>query len=138
MSLADAACSLVDATSRRILLVDDEPRILAIVRACLEDLGGWTVAIASSGREGLALAQREAFDAILLDLSMPDMDGVAFLEALRAQPRLANLPVILLTAKISAGDRDRFEALGACGAISKPFDPLSLCDRVAQIMGWPL
>ncbi|MBL1178078.1 response regulator [Pantanalinema sp. GBBB05] len=120
--------------AQRILVVDDEDRIREIVRACLEDLGDWTVDTAASGSEGILKAISEPFDAILLDVSMPDMDGVTFFERLQTNPKTQAIPVILLTAKVLPADKAQFAELGVAGVISKPFDPIALSDEVGQIL----
>lgn len=120
--------------TQRILVVDDEDRIREIVRACLEDLGDWAVDTAASGSEGISKATIEPFDAILLDVSMPDMDGVTFFEQLQTNPATQSIPVILLTAKVLPADKAQFAEMGVAGVISKPFDPIALSDEVAQIL----
>lgn len=120
--------------TQRILVVDDEDRIREIVRACLEDLGDWAVDTAASGSEGISKAAIEPFDAILLDVSMPDMDGVTFFEQLQTNPATQSIPVILLTAKVLPADKAQFAEMGVAGVISKPFDPIALSDEVAQIL----
>lgn len=120
--------------TQRILVVDDEDRIREIVRACLEDLGDWTVDTAASGSEGILKASSEPFDAILLDVSMPDMDGVTFFKRLQTNPTTQAIPVILLTAKVLPADKAQFAELGVAGVISKPFDPIALSDEVGQIL----
>ncbi|MGI0485768.1 response regulator [Pantanalinema rosaneae CENA516] len=120
--------------TQRILVVDDEDRIREIVRACLEDLGDWTVDTAASGQEGILKATSESFDAILLDVSMPDMDGVTFFSQLQTNPVTQAIPVILLTAKVLPADKAQFAAMGVAGVISKPFDPISLSTQVEQIL----
>lgn len=114
----------------KILHIEDEPDIQEVVRIALEDVGGFTSAVASSGKEGLALAQSFAPDVILLDVMMPGMDGPSTLKALRACPGTACIPVIFMTAKVQTQEIDRYKALGALGVISKPFDPMTLAEEV--------
>ncbi|YAG04220.1 Response regulator with CheY-like receiver, AAA-type ATPase, and DNA-binding domains [Nostoc sp. DSM 114167] len=90
--------------TKKLLIVDDEERIRELVQACLEDLGGWDTLTAASGSEGLKIAQMEPIDAILLDVSMPDMDGFAVYEKLQANSGTEAIPVILLTAKVQGSD----------------------------------
>lgn len=124
--------------NKRILVIDDEERIREIVRACLEDLGGWETVTAQSGNEGLHLAKAESLDAILLDVSMPDMDGFVLFETLQANPVTSSIPVILLTAKVLPDDRARFETMGVAGVIAKPFDPLTISTQIAKLLGWTI
>jgi CheY-like chemotaxis protein len=80
--------------------IDDEPDVQAVVRGCLEDIGGWEVISAASGREGLVQMMAHSPDAIVLDMMMPEMDGLAFLKALNTNPLLCPTPVVFLTAKV--------------------------------------
>lgn len=121
---------------RRILIVDDEDRLRELVQACLEDLAGWTTLAAASGTACLELLQQESVSAILLDVSMPGMDGIAVYEQLQANPATRNIPVILLTAKVLPTDRARFAQLGVTGVISKPIEPITLTAEIAEILGW--
>ncbi|BAZ28623.1 response regulator receiver domain protein [Cylindrospermum sp. NIES-4074] len=124
-------------TIKQVLIVDDEERIRELVQACLEDLGGWETLTAASGQEGLKIAQTESnIDAILLDVSMPDMDGFAVYEQLQTNVSTQSIPVILLTAKVLPSDRARFAQMGIAGVITKPFEPTSICEEVANILGW--
>ncbi|MBN3895650.1 MAG: response regulator [Nostoc sp. NOS(2021)] len=123
-------------TTRLVLIVDDEERIRELVQACLEDLGGWDTLTAASGSEGLKIAQTEPIDAILLDVSMPDMDGFAVYEKLQANSATQPIPVILLTAKVQGSDRARFAQMGIAGIITKPFEPTSICEEVTKILRW--
>jgi len=125
-------------TTKRILIVDDEERIREVVRACLEDLGGWEAITAESGREGLLDAEANFLDVILLDVSMPDMDGFHFFKKLQENPVTQTIPVILLTAKVLPNDRALFARMGVAGVITKPFNPVTICAQVAEIMGWSL
>jgi len=122
--------------ARCILIIDDEEPILAVVRGCLQDLAGWTVLSAESGIEGLRLAAAERPDGILLDLSLPSMDGAEILKNLRGDPRTAGIPVILLTARSIPGDRAKFSEMEVAGSIYKPFNPATLPDEIAVLLGW--
>lgn len=122
--------------SRKILLVDDEDDIREVAQMSLEMTAGWEVLTAPSGAEALRLAASERPDAILLDVMMPGMDGPATARALRASPETARIPIILLTAKVQAADRKRFDDLGVSGVLSKPFDPMELAAQVSGVLGW--
>ncbi|MFM7325190.1 MAG: response regulator, partial [Nodosilinea sp.] len=93
---------------------------------------------AGSGQEGLAKAGAQPWDAILLDVSMPDMDGVAVFKELQARPSTQAVPVILLTARVLKSDIDRFTELGVAGIIAKPFNPLQVWRDLATMLGWPV
>ena len=122
--------------TKRLLIVDDEDDIRTIVQAALEELAGWQVIGAASGREGLEWATTAQPDAILLDISMPDMDGFDLFAHLQQNPITQAIPVIVLTSKVLARDRSRFTALPLAGVITKPFNPLSLAAQVANHLGW--
>ena len=125
-------------TTPCILVIDDEEEIREVVRACLEDLGGWEVATAASGSEGLIKAQTDRLDAILLDMSMPEMDGFHCFKLLQENPITQPIPVILLTAKVLPDDQARFAQMGVAGVITKPFNPIVICDQVAKILNWKM
>jgi CheY-like chemotaxis protein len=123
-------------SKKHILLIDDEKHISTVVKACLVTLGGWSVITASSGQEGLLNARQEQPDAILLDVMMPDMNGIALLQELRKEPKTQSIPVILLTAKAQTSDRHEYTHLDIAGVITKPFEPLKLADQIAEVLGW--
>ncbi len=121
---------------RKILVVDDEVHLRELVQACLEDLAGWDTLSAASGEECLRLLQTIPVSAILLDVSMPGMDGLKVYEHLQANPQTQAIPVILLTAKVLPSDRQKFAQLGVTGVISKPITPQTLVIEVAECLGW--
>ncbi|MDX2216115.1 MAG: response regulator [Oculatellaceae cyanobacterium bins.114] len=123
-------------TAKRILVVDNEAYIREVAQICLETTAGWEVLTANSGKAGIAIAQADQPDAILLDVMMPDMDGLTTFQHLQDNAVTQTIPVILLTAKVQASDRQRYNELGVTGAIAKPFDPLRLAHQVATTLGW--
>ncbi|MGV0028598.1 response regulator [Phormidesmis priestleyi] len=122
--------------TKRVLIVDDEDDIRDVVQVSLEEFAGWLTITATSGLEGLQIAQTQALDAILMDISMPDMDGFQMYEQLQAEPTTQNIPLIVLTAKVLPNDRKRFAQLKIAGVITKPFDPMTIWRQVAEILGW--
>jgi DNA-binding response OmpR family regulator len=118
---------------RRILVIEDETDIQAVVKLALEAVGGFTVAICSSGSEALAVAPAFAPDLILLDVMLPGLDGMCTLTALRALPETATTPVVFLTAKAQPQEVAQFMALGALEVVAKPFDPLTLPATISAI-----
>jgi CheY-like chemotaxis protein len=120
---------------RRVLVIDDDDDIRMLVRLSLQRVGGLEVIEAANGREGLALARAERPDAILLDVMMPEMDGPTTVSELRRVPETADIPVILLTAKVQARDHERFAELPIQGTIPKPFDPLTLARQLDELAG---
>lgn len=124
--------------SKRILVIDDELDIRDVVCLCLEEFGHWHTGSAGSGQEGIAMAQAGNWDGILLDVSMPDMDGFAVFKELKMMSATQNIPVILLTAKVLNEDLHPFAERGIAGIIAKPFDPLMVWQKVAELLGWPI
>jgi two-component system, OmpR family, response regulator len=121
--------------SRRLLLVDDAQDIRAIACLSLERIGDWTVVPAASGQAALeALAGGAPFDAVVLDVMMPGLDGPNTLERMRDGALAPEVPVVFLTAKAGEGERARLLSLGAIGVIAKPFDPLTLSEELRRIL----
>lgn len=123
-------------TTKRILVIDDEDDIREVAQLSLEMVAGWEVSTACSGSKGLTKAEAEQPNAILLDVMMPDLDGLATFQKLQANPATDHIPVILLTAKVQSADRQRFAQLGVTAIIAKPFNPLNLANQVADALGW--
>jgi CheY-like chemotaxis protein len=124
--------------SKCVLVIDDEAAIQEVIQGCLEDLGEWQVLIAGSGIEGLELARSRRPDGILLDVSMPGIDGFEVLRCLQETPETQQIPVILLTARVQPEDRAKFSQLAVTGVILKPFDPVELVNQVATTFGWEM
>jgi len=114
----------------RILLVDDDLPLAKLAARILGELGGHEVTCAAGGRDGLARAEAGGFDLVLLDWTMPDLDGPAVLGRLRADPRTRALPVLFLTAKTDPGTIQEARRLGAAGCAAKPFDPEVLLEQI--------
>lgn len=123
-------------TTKRVLIIDDDEDIRTVTRIALEKFAGWQPVLAGSGLAGLAIAQSQPLDAILLDVSMPDMDGLAVLTALQTHPTTQTIPVILLTAKVLPCDRRQFANLSIAGMIAKPFNPLEIHHQIAALLHW--
>ncbi len=118
----------------KVLLVDDEADIRTIGRLGLERIGKLETLVAASAHEALELARTEHPDVILLDVLMPEVDGLAALAALREDPALRTIPVVFLTGRASSADVARYLALGAIGVIAKPFDPVELPAAVHRML----
>jgi CheY-like chemotaxis protein len=119
---------------RTALVVDDEPDLRLIASMSLAIVGNWRVVEAGSGAEALVLARTGRPDVILLDVMMPELDGLATFALLRQDPVCADVPVIFMTAKVQAHEVARYRGVGAAGVILKPFDPMRLADRVHEIL----
>lgn len=120
-------------TVKKILVIDDEDDIRKLIQTCLEIMGGWQVITASCGNEGLNLAQINLPDAILLDLMMPEMDGLSTFENLQSNPKTSNIPIIMMTAK-GRFVESKFTELSVKGVINKPFNPLKIANQVAAAL----
>ncbi len=118
-----------------VLLVDDDRDIRAIAQICLEEVGGLSTSVAAGGREAIRAARSGLPDVILLDMTMPELDGLGTLELLLADPTTADIPVIFMTARVQARDLSRYIDAGAVGVIAKPFDPMTIADEVRAIVG---
>jgi len=114
-----------------VLIVDDEPDNLGVAQKVLS-YGGADVHIARNGLEGLAVLERIIPTFILLDLSMPEMDGWEMFEKTRANDGLKNVPIIALTAHAMAGDKERVLKAGFNGYIPKPFRINSFLDEIKR------
>jgi two-component system alkaline phosphatase synthesis response regulator PhoP len=114
---------------KTILVVDDEPKIVQLVRDYLER-AGFRVLIASNGKIALALVHTEKPDLIILDLGLPEMDGLDVTRALRKD---SNVPIIMLTARSDETDKLIGLELGADDYITKPFSPRELVARVRVV-----
>ena len=117
-----------------ILVADDDPDIQALVVLRLER-SGYRVLRASDGQEALELALRERPDLAVLDITMPKLDGREVTRSLRANAETAELPVILLTARVQEGDVTVGLDSGATDYVKKPFSPQELDARVSSLLG---
>jgi DNA-binding response OmpR family regulator len=116
--------------AERILLIEDDSRLAAMVSEYLGG-SGYRVTAVASGKQGLERLEREPYDALVLDLSLPDMDGLDVCRQLRAH---WELPVLMLTARGDAMDRVVGLEIGADDYLPKPFEPRELLARLKAIM----
>jgi two-component system, OmpR family, response regulator len=122
---------------QHILVIDDDEDILDVLAAVLEDFGGYRVETCSSGADALVRAPLFQPDLILLDMAMPEMDGLTTLQNLRALPSTAHIPVVFLTAK--ATDLSMSPHLpGVLGFIAKPFHHRGLVEQIGSFWGSPI
>ncbi len=115
---------------RTILIVDDEPKTVASIQLYLEH-NGFQVLIARTGREALELARTAHPDLIILDLMLPELDGMAVCRILRAE---STVPIVMLTARTTEADTLHGLDLGADDYIAKPFSPRELVARVRAVL----
>lgn len=116
-----------------VLTIEDQPDIRRLIRMTLE-FKGFDVLEASHGEEGLAMARRHRPALILLDVMMPGIDGLTVARTLRADPELARIPTLLLTALGSSDDIETGLGTGVRGYLVKPFSPWQLLEQVEQLV----
>ena len=116
--------------TQRILLIEDDPRLAEMVQTYL-GTAGLAVTVATNGTTGLSLEAREAFDAVLLDLMLPDMDG---LDVCRRMRERGQTPILMLTARGDAMDRVVGLEMGADDYLPKPFEPRELLARLRAVL----
>lgn len=118
---------------KKILYVEDEPDIQAVARIALENVGGFTLEVCSSGFEAIEKGPGFAPDLLLLDVMMPGMDGVSTLQELRKQPGLDKTPAMFMTAKVRPSEIEQLRKEGAIDVIPKPFDPMTLSENLRSL-----
>ena len=128
--------TLAASPSRKILVIDDSVLIREAAKIALGAIGGWQITTAASGEEGIERALSEHPDAILLDVVMEGIDGLAVAERLHGIPATSSLPIVLLTAHDRLQDSEHFQRLEIAGIIAKPFDISGLSQEVATLLGW--
>jgi len=115
----------------RILFCEDDPAIHKLIRAAMRNTTH-DITVASNGREGLRLAKELRPAVVFSDVSMPEMDGFQLADALRADPDLARIPIIFITASVQRASIDEALRRGATRVISKPFTVAQLRELVAE------
>jgi CheY-like chemotaxis protein len=120
---------------RQVLYIDDEPSVAAIVRYSLELFAGWYAATTDK-RYALETAANSPWDAILLEIGLDHGAGFALYEQLTADPRTKDIPLVLVTSRVMGVDYQRYSQMAIAGVIAKPFDPLTLGSKVADLLGW--
>jgi DNA-binding response OmpR family regulator len=116
--------------AQTVLVVDDEPQIVRLVQAYLEE-AGFRVVTASDGQEALYVARHEKPDLVVLDILMPQMDGLEFTRRIRSE---RNVPIIMLTARADETDRIVGLEMGADDYVTKPFSPREIVARVRAVL----
>jgi two-component system cell cycle response regulator DivK len=118
-------------TRAQVLLVEDNEKNMKLFRDVLL-AAGYEILEATTGRKAVELASEHVPDLVLMDVRLPDIDGVETLRRLREDERTASIPVLALTAQAMEGDRERFLAAGFDGYLSKPVDIRALVEAVQQ------
>lgn len=120
--------------SLKAVLAEDDPDIQLVARLSLKR-SGFQVLVASNGAEALEKITNEKPDVALLDWMMPELDGLEVCRRLKADPLTAGIPVIFLTARSQEQELKTGLSMGAIGYITKPFDAITLGDRVRELLG---
>jgi CheY-like chemotaxis protein len=119
--------------SHRVLAVDDDPVIQRLLEVNLE-MEGYDVRLAGDGNEAVAVAKDFLPHVILMDVMMPNKDGWQACADLKADPELAHIPVVFLSARAQDADIRQGTELGASAYVTKPFDPIDLLELVAELI----
>jgi two-component system, cell cycle response regulator DivK len=120
----------------KILYIEDNPQNMRLVQKMLST-GGYEMIEALDGRTGLAVAAREMPDLILMDINLPDIDGMEATSRIKSDPSMSHIPIIALTANAMFGDRERFLEAGCDGYLAKPVSRRELLDTVALYLTKP-
>jgi DNA-binding response OmpR family regulator len=120
--------------TKRLLLIDDDEDLREIFYATFSAIAGLEVLLADSGESGLAIAQQEPLDAILLDVMMPGMDGEVVVQHLQSDSRTQSIPVIFMTARTHSEDRQHLLNIGGIAVISKACKPPQLAEQVFNLL----
>jgi len=121
--------------SKRVLVVDDDPNIVNLIRAFLTKIG-FEVLEANDGLDGLQKARSENPDLIILDVMLPKLDGFKFSRLLKFDESHRNIPILMLTAKSDEKDEKIGLAMGADAYLTKPFKNQELIDQVKALVAW--
>ena len=119
--------------SRRILVVEDTEDNRQIIRDLLSSVG-YELIEAVDGASGVALAQKERPDLILMDIQLPEIDGYEATRQIRAIPELAKVPIIAVTSYALSGDEAKARAAGCDGYVAKPFSPRQLLAKIREFL----
>jgi len=131
---------VIGMTTKRLLLIHKNPTTGEVIQACLIDLVGGKVEVARSTLEGLRQASFYQPDAIIVDISVGEIDGLAFLKQLKSQPETQGIPVMLLTLKAKWSDLPQswFHKSQLAAAIVNPLQPTMLGVEIVKVLGWDL
>jgi CheY-like chemotaxis protein len=120
----------------RIVFCEDEEQIRKLIQVAMRSTTH-VIELTANGRDGLAAIERQAPDLIVTDLTMPEMNGFALADAVRARPSLAHIPIMFITASVQRGDVAQFTARGAAGYLAKPFSPRALREKIDELINRP-
>ncbi|MCK5689896.1 response regulator [Myxococcota bacterium] len=120
---------------KKVMVVEDSQAMRGLIASLVGDLDDVEVVEVASGYEALKVLPRESADLIVMDINMPDINGLELLSFVRKSPAFKNIPVVMVTTEASKEDRKRGMALGANAYLTKPFDPDDLQETVRSLLG---
>ncbi len=118
----------------KVLLIEDNPLNMELAVDLLE-IGGYEVLTATTAEEGIELAQKETPDLILMDISLPGIDGLEATRILKKDNKVKDVPIVAMSAHAMTGDKGKAMEAGCVGYITKPIDTKSLVEKVQEFMG---
>ena len=118
---------------KKILIVEDNPDVLSLMQMILEHLG-YVPIVAMTGKQGVNLATSHLPDLVLLDISLPDMDGFTVACQIRQNQKTHSIPILATTGKVSFEDRERCLKNGCNDYISKPYTPRELASHIEKLL----
>ena len=118
---------------KTILYVEDDKDIQTIGKMTLETFGNLNVVTCNSGKEALEVIKDIKPDLVLMDVMMPEMDGITAMLEFKKDPEISEIPVIFMTAKAQVHEVEKYNQIGVAGVIIKPFDPVQLCSQIYEI-----
>ncbi len=119
--------------AKLILIVDDEPKNVTLIRDLLQ-VNGYSTNEATDGKQAVELAKANIPDLILMDIQMPEMDGIEATGILKTDTATKNIPILALSSYAMKGDKERILAAGCDGYLAKPFDIKELLKTVAEFL----
>lgn len=119
--------------SHSLLLIDDDDDTISLVKFILESDTDWQIFTASSGKEGIAKARAERPELILLDIAIPEIDGLNVYKSLKSDPTTSSIPIMLITAMVGIEEIVKSRITENVEVITKPFDILELSNRIDRV-----
>jgi CheY-like chemotaxis protein len=124
----------VQVKPQKILVIDDDPYLVEVMSASLRILGHFEVITAMNGAEGLILCTQEQPEIVVVDISMPEIDGYQVIRALRGDPATSNIPIVVLSARVQHDDRVVGVYAGADVYLTKPLNPMELVESIRHAL----
>jgi CheY-like chemotaxis protein len=122
--------------TKSVLLIEHEVGLREVLRASLQEFGGWHVTLSSSIREGIRLCEQIHPHLILIDTSAPELDALLFVEELKTYSLNQEIPMLLVSSRASLFTPRQLHQMGFAGAISKPFNPSTLPAQIMRLLEW--